>query len=89
MEIKLTPLICKCCGGTINPETYKCDYCDTYYDVPKPIKNVAKHVADSMSTALALHNIYTPNEMRAMLGLNRPLEVDIMYENAIKAMRKI
>lgn len=25
------PLICKCCGGTINPRTMKCEYCDTSY----------------------------------------------------------
>lgn len=24
-------MICKNCGGHINPRTYKCDYCDTQY----------------------------------------------------------
>ena len=23
--------ICQCCGGTINPRTMKCEYCDTPY----------------------------------------------------------
>lgn len=27
----MTPLICKCCGGQINPTTMKCKYCDTVY----------------------------------------------------------
>ena len=29
--IEQKPLICKCCGGTINPRTMKCEYCDTSY----------------------------------------------------------
>lgn len=24
-------LICECCGGQINPRTYKCEYCGTAY----------------------------------------------------------
>lgn len=27
----MTPLICKCCGGKIDPVTMKCKYCDTVY----------------------------------------------------------
>lgn len=23
--------ICECCGGSINPETMKCEFCGTYY----------------------------------------------------------
>ena len=29
--IEQKALICTCCGGTINPRTMKCEYCDTSY----------------------------------------------------------
>jgi hypothetical protein len=31
------PRALKCtdgCGATINPKTYRCDYCGTYYEMP-------------------------------------------------------
>lgn len=29
---ELKPLVCKCCGGTINRKTMKCEYCGTAYE---------------------------------------------------------
>lgn len=30
----MKPLICPQCGGTINRETYQCEYCGTYFEKP-------------------------------------------------------
>ncbi len=32
MSAELKPLVCKCCGGTINRQTMKCEYCGTEYE---------------------------------------------------------
>ena len=29
--VKNKPLICDCCGGTINPRTMRCEFCETPY----------------------------------------------------------
>jgi len=38
----MNPLLCKQCGGTINPEKMRCEYCGTRYerdeDLTKPLR---------------------------------------------------
>ena len=67
----MKPLICKCCGGTINRETMICPYCDTAYtkDEPETISvydGFGKKLCELPSSTTA---IMTPNEMREKMGL--------------------
>ena len=45
----MTPLICKCCGGRIDPVTMVCRYCDTAYvsetrDMPRIITSETRDI---------------------------------------------
>lgn len=40
----LKPLRCECCGGTINPATMVCEYCDTHYMTDGKIVCQVEHV---------------------------------------------
>lgn len=83
-------LICKCCGGDIDPKTMTCKYCDTVYLNVK----VAK-LASNFNPRIAA-DIFTPNEMRRVIWSerdNRSPMVEKYYElggnGSITAMQRV
>lgn len=87
----MEPLICKCCGGKIDPDTMICMYCDTPHSTGS--------AAAGLRTPIKLlgDGICTPNEMRALLGLRTleeksnilksQLAVENLYNAALKSLR--
>lgn len=59
-------LICKACGGDIDPKTSTCRYCGTVY-----VKGYVcrEQTFDDCFKPIAAIDILTPNEMRDYLGL--------------------
>ena len=96
----MTPLICKCCGGKIDPVTMKCIYCDTaYVDEYEQILRI-KQENNSIKTQLDKEELYntalnamkdynstimTPNEFRYKIGLKPIADVGITVEEATKS----
>lgn len=87
----MEPLICKCCGGKIDPDTMVCMYCDTPHSTKSPAAGLRTHIQPVGD------GIYTPNEMRVLLGLGTieeknnilksQLAVENLYNAALKSLR--
>lgn len=87
----MEPLICKCCGGKIDPNTMVCMHCDTPHSTGSAAAGLRTHIKPVGD------GIYTPNEMRALLGLRAleeksnilksQLAVENLYNAALKSLR--
>ena len=93
----MEPLICKCCGGKIDPVTMKCIYCDTaYVDDYEQIRRI-KQENNSIKTQIDKEELYnaalnamkdynstimTPNEVREKIGLNPVVDFGVTVEEA-------
>lgn len=71
--MKLTPCICKCCGGRINIAKMKCEYCDTYYVGNSSEMKLEQSITNLKNESLRIKQSYVLEEL---------------YLDAIAAMRK-
>ena len=99
----MTPLICKCCNGHIDPVTMVCRYCDTAYvsetrDMPRIITSepvtITAYDTDGrkicdFETITEESAIMTPNEARKKIGLNSLADFGISVKEATKSFMNI
>lgn len=71
-------LICKACGGDIDPKTSTCRYCGTVY-----VKGYVcrEQMFDDCFKPIAAIDISTPNEMRNYLGFESIIEPEYIIRD--------
>lgn len=81
-------LICKCCGGDIDPKTSTCRYCGTVY-----VKGYVciEQTFDDCFKPIAAIDILTPNEMRDYVGFAPIVEkyYEVGGNGQITAMQRV
>jgi hypothetical protein len=65
--------ICQCCGGTINPRTMKCEYCDTPYKMDYDDRLVRIETYRNPVDTIAARTMI-PDELIKALGPERASE---------------
>ena len=91
--MSLIALRCKYCNGHINPDTLKCNCCDTRY-LNESLDSKGKKKEDAVSMVLqdCEDGLLTPKEVRYLLLVDkahqdRKQKIQELYQGALNALR--